>query len=158
MKKPMLFGAIALALVAIIVGLGVSGTVNIPGLTPKKKVPNNLYGAGAERLYAEVKEPAVPRQAAKKLEQVVEKKKTEPRLDELKGAKKVAKLWNVMEPQRVADIAKTWKDEELAQVLSVMQAEQAALVLSAMQPERAAKLSREIGRLASLTTAPPQGS
>jgi len=151
MKKGIIIGIAVLVVGGGVVGLGIAGVINIPGLTPKKKAGKNLYGAGAELLYGEKKDPnplAVKKQPEKPIEPPVHAKPEPPKPDALKGAKKIAKLWNSLEPPKVVEISKAWKDPDLALVLSNMEAERAAQVLATMDAGRAGRLSQEIQKIA----------
>lgn len=160
-KKPVfLIGALVpLVVGGAVVGLAMTGTIKIPGLTPKKAAANiygqaNLYGesqAGGEALAiesdAKAKEEAPkPPTAPPTLAITTE----EPATDPDAGAKKLAKLWNVMETNTLKEIAPQFKDQELALIVSKMETEKAAALLAVMDPKRAAIISREIQEIGSI--------
>jgi len=165
-KKPVfLIGALVpLVVGGAVVGLAMTGTIKIPGLTPQKAAANiygqaNLYGesqAGGDALAIESeakakeetegekvpKPPAAPPKLAITTE--------EPATDPDAGAKKLAKLWNVMETTTLKEIAPQFKDQELALIVSKMETEKAAALLAVMDPKRAAIISREIQEIGSI--------
>jgi hypothetical protein len=67
-----------------------------------------------------------------------------PTTDPAQGVRKVAKLWNELEPEKLQEIVADWKDPELAKVLARMEVEKVAELLSVLPPDRASKLSRAI--------------
>lgn len=135
MKKVILIVLPLLIIGGSVVGLGMAGVVNIPGLTPKKK-------------------PA-PTVAAKKIEEkkapAPKKPKPAPTVkaaDPTKGEEAVAKLWNEMDMKALLPITEKWKDAELAAILSKMDNEKVVELLSAMKAERAVTLTRAIKKIA----------
>ncbi|MBV6459861.1 MAG: hypothetical protein HONBIEJF_03015 [Fimbriimonadaceae bacterium] len=151
-KKGLIVGVIGLVVIGgSVVGLGIAGVLNIPGLTPMKKAGKNLYGAGADVLYGEKKDAPPPlalkKPPAKKPEPEAPKP-IPPKPDKIKGAKKIARVWNSLEALKVVEISRAWKDTELALVLSNMESEKAAQVLASMDAGRAGKLSQEIQKIA----------
>lgn len=145
MKKVLLV-VIPLLLIGGVAGLGLMGIINIPGLTPKKKLGKNLYAA--EALYGEKKDVVAEKPKKKPKKPPVIARVEPPKPDLLKGAKKIAKLWNEMEPKQVIAIAKDWKELDFARVLSNMEGTKASAILAELEPARASKLSREIQKLA----------
>lgn len=78
-------------------------------------------------------------------------KEPEPETNPELGAKKLAGIWNNLEPADIVRISATYKDPDLALVLSKMDAEKVAAVLSEIKDnKRAAKISQEIQNLASI--------
>ncbi|HRJ27483.1 MAG TPA: hypothetical protein PLO61_08255 [Fimbriimonadaceae bacterium] len=150
MKKALLIG-LPVLLIGAVIGLGVLGIVPIPGLSPKKKPGANLYAAN--KMYGEAKEalPEKPKaiaRAAPPKPKPAPPVKEKPQPDPVRGAKRLAKLWNPMQPSEVVAITKDWRESDLALVLSQMESEAASAILAALEPARASRLSREIQRLA----------
>lgn len=146
MKKAALILIPLLAIAGVVVA-GMKGLVKIPGLSPAAKQK------AAAKLYSEEKDPpeSQPAPVAKN-----EKPPKEPAvqvkadvIDEVAGRKKVAKLWNDLEPAKVVAITKSWKDEELAQILVLMDAEKVSQLLSTVDAARAERLSRAVMKVAS---------
>lgn len=144
--KPLLI-VIPIAIIGSIVGAGMTGVIDIPGLTPAKKAakqnkkePPKASASPAPTLDAERSAPAdnTPRSVAKVL--------SDPQL----GNRRLAKLWNEIDTGRLIPILGDWKDRDLALVLAKMDPAKTAEVLAALKPARASKLSRELLRLASL--------
>ncbi len=145
--KKALLVVIPLLLIGGVAGLGLMGIINIPGLTPKKKLGKNLYAA--ESLYGEKKDEVAEKPKKKKPKKPLVIAKVEaPKPDLIKGSKKIAKLWNEMEPKQVIAIAKDWKELDFARVLSNMEGTKASAILAELEPARASRLSREIQKLA----------
>jgi cell division septation protein DedD len=161
---------IALVVPLLIVGGGLgaayAGVVKIPGLklpgmktktvasnyTDKDDKAADLYtdkdDKATELAKADVKEPEVTIEPDPK---PLVTKEPEPITDPELGAKKLAGIWNNLEPSDIVRISAAYKDPELALVLSKMDAEKVAAVLSEItDSKRAAKLSQEIQNLASI--------
>lgn len=147
----------------LVVGAAMTGMVNIPGLTPAKKK------AGAEAQYASDKDPKTDKTAAKK-DAKPEKAKPiapppkaavktlAPKTDPEIGYKKVAKLWNAMDAQKIKEqIGKGWKDAELARIFLKMDNDKVAEVLASLEPARATGLLKAIQAEASKAPAPGSG-
>ncbi len=159
MKKIMMI-LIPVLLIGGVVGAGMMGVIEIPGLSPQKKKPPLPYGeAGADVVKKEA--PKADPKPETKSDQKTEAPKTAtvkqdpPKPDLDKGAKKLAKLWNSMQPDKILAMADKWKDPELARVLGFMEVEKAATVLSQMKPDRASKLSQAIQLAASVPKVSP---
>jgi len=145
MKKVIIIVIPLLLLIAGgVVFAAMKGMINIPGLTPKVK-----------------KKPSAPTAEVKK----VEKKKEEPKKEEPKkkppvepppapdmiaGAKKVAKLWNELPPEKLQKVIKDWKNPDLARVIMVMDGEKSSQLLASLDPVQASALSKEVQKQASL--------
>ena len=103
-----------------------------------------MYNGGLMGTKTEAPEPkpnAKPKPAVTK---PVAKKVESPKTDPSQGQKKLARLWNEMEIDKLVGIVANWKDDELAPVLNRMDAEKASQLLAALKPERASKLSKAI--------------
>lgn len=135
-----------------VVAAGILGVINVPGLSPKKRVPPVLYGEAPE-VVVKVKstpEPAPslsivkrkPKPAAPEADAVI--------TDSSQGAKKLAKVWNEIDTAKLVEIAKKWKDDELAQVLASMDPAKSSALLAQMSADRAATLSAAIQKEASI--------
>lgn len=162
MKKAIIF---LLPLVLLGVGgfLVFTGKVKIPGvnLGPKQKA-NDLYAADkANSLYTadkDGKSTAVAKnEPPKKETPKKDDKKTPPKVvvDAFEnkpevGQKKLAKLWNEMEPTTLSGITKDWNEKDLAGILVRMDTAKVAEFLSSLDPKRASKLSRELQKQASI--------
>jgi hypothetical protein len=118
-----------------VVGLGLAGVVNIPGLTPKKKP------------VAATKEPEKPKPKVTKRESPPETKATAS--DPVKGYEAVAKLWNELEGPKLLAVTEKWKDQDLAPILMRMDPDKVVELLALVPPDRANRLSRAIQALAS---------
>lgn len=147
MKKVAMILVPVLAIGGVVVA-GKLGVVKIPGLSPAAKQK------AAAKLYSEEKDPAESKPAPeaksnpKPKDPPVVQVKADV-IDEVAGRKKVAKLWNDLEPAKVVAITKSWKDEELAQILVLMDAEKVSQFLSTVDAARAERLSRAVMKVAS---------
>jgi hypothetical protein len=129
--KKILFIAGPLLAIGVVVGLGMTGIVPIPGLTPTKKKSH------AAALYAEQKEAPVVRKDPPKTEPA---KPAGPNLE--KGRQELAKVWNELEPTAIVAIVEKWTDEDVAQQLKYLDTEKSAAVLALLKPDRASKVSK----------------
>jgi len=168
--------AIIFLLPLVLLGVGgflvFTGKVKIPGvnLGPKQKA-NDLYAADkANSLYTADKDGKAPTGAKDGKSTAVAKneppKKETPKKDDKKtppkvvvdafenkpevGQKKLAKLWNEMEPTTLSGITKDWNEKDLAGILVRMDTAKVAEFLSSLDPKRASKLSRELQKQASI--------
>ena len=134
---------VPIVLICAIVGAGMTGMVNIPGLTPVKKTKPKV-----EPKKAAPTVQAAPRLSKKKPtnKAVVEKILT----DDDQGRKRLAKLWNEIPTEDLLKIVTPWKDKELAAILLKMDTVKVAEMLTLIPPDRSSKLSREIQSLASI--------
>ena len=133
MKKVMLF-LIPVLIAGAVVGLGLAGVVNIPGLTPKKKP--------VAKVAAKVVKP--------KPKAKVEEKDDKPKIsgDPGKGFETVAGLWNEMPTPKLLEITAKWRDEDLSPILLRMEPEKVVEYLGLLKAERAASLTKAIQKLA----------
>ncbi len=144
------------ALLAVVGGVlfaGWKGMTRIPGITPAKKAAaaQALYGEQAAAKAAEAtKKPEAKKQQPPKADAQGPKRQEPPKADLAKGRKKLAKLWEQMEPKRLAEVIADWRDDEAAPVLALMDNGKVAGLLGQLEPKRASKLSREIQKVASL--------
>ncbi|MFM9872800.1 MAG: hypothetical protein ACKVQS_04960 [Fimbriimonadaceae bacterium] len=151
--------AVVLPLILIggAVGAAYAGLLKIPGLklpgmkaktvasnyTDKDDKPSKIDKTQPDATI----EPDTPEPEQQKLVT----KEPEPVTDPELGAKKLAGIWNNLEPSDIVRISSTYKDPDFALVLSKMDAEKVAAVLSAITDnKRAARLSQEIQNLASI--------
>lgn len=76
--------------------------------------------------------------------------KSDPKLDvdPVAGQRKLATVWQKLDPAAILQIVDKWKDEDLALQLSVMPEKQVGEILSQMKPARASALSLRIQRIA----------
>ena len=143
---------VPVVLVAAVAGLGFTGVINIPGLTPKKVIKN------ANLAYAQADEKSVSK-PTKALAQIPAKKedpkpeKAVPKVakkDPDQGADTLATVWNEIKTPELIKISANWKDDELAKVLGHMDNSLVAKFLDEMakggeskpNPVRASKLSK----------------
>lgn len=118
------------------------GMINIPGITPKKKVANQLYQEGKEpEPSGEVQNPT----------EEPETKKPEPPAEPLEdpklGQAKVAALWNEMDEATLEKLIADWKDDDLAPILAAMSGEKVTKLITRIaqsNPKRASSLTRAI--------------
>jgi hypothetical protein len=145
---------IALALLAfaiiagIVLGLGYSGKIYIPMISPGKKKPVSKK--------SNLKKPATTApqkktQTAPEEEQAIVQKKEVPKtkFDSKSGASKLAEAWAEVPAEKLVEITNSWKPVELAEVLSEMEADKVAALLALVKPSRASDLSRQLRILGS---------
>jgi hypothetical protein len=147
---------IPVVIIAIIAGLGFSGVINIPGLTPAKKAKNAQAGYADKDDKLAQNKAATPTAPPKKQEAP---KKEPPKVAELpkknpdQGADALAAVWNEIKIPELAKITANWKDEDLVKVLMHMDTDKVAKLLTQIatgdsaakidpKPERASKLSK----------------
>ena len=125
-----------------VVGLAMTGKINIPGLTPKKKAIAPLAANKPDP------KKAVP--PPKKEEAPVDETPapTTQTVDKA-GATKLAEVWNEIPTENLLKVVAKWKPAELAVVLNEMDSEKTAALLGAMKPEMASKVSLELKKVAS---------
>ncbi len=150
---------VPLLLVGGTAGAAFAGIIKIPGLkipgAKAKSVANytDKDDNPSELAKNEKKEPEASIEPEKEstAPEVKIVKEPEPVLDPEVGAKKLAGIWNNLEPADIVRISAAYKNPELALVLSKMDAEKVAGVLSEIKDaKRAAALSQEIQHLASI--------
>jgi hypothetical protein len=163
----LMMAIIPVLIIAIIAGLGITGTINIPGLTPKKAQKNAIaaYTDKDEKLGKN--KPATATLTKKPEEPKKDPPKTGPvRKDPELGADALATVWNEVKIPELVKITSNWKDEDLAKVLVHMETEKVAKLLGQIangdpeakidpKPERASKLSKILqdqGSLVKLTS------
>ncbi len=153
--KAMMPVIIILALVGAVVGAGMAGVVNIPGLTPQKKVAKKEDPKDAKKKEAapvkKTKAPELPGAAPKKKDET-----PKPTIDPEQGAQKLASFWNEVDVKKLEDITKDWKEPDVAKVMAKMDAAKVSEWLSAMPAARASKLSKILQQNASVI--PPEGA
>lgn len=127
-----------------VVGLAMTGKINIPGLTPKKKV---IPPAAAK----EKPKPVVP-QKPEEPEAVTAKAPSPESIKQ--GAVKLAEIWNEMPSDKLSKVVEKWKPSDLAVVLNEMDPAKVADVLGTMKEQTASTVSQELRKVAAL--APPE--
>ncbi len=132
MKKMLVF-MVPVLIAGAVAGLGLAGVVNIPGLTPKKKVATKVT-------------PKVEKPRAKPKPKADEKPKVTG--DPIKGFETVAGLWNEMPTPKLLDITAKWTDKDLGPILLRMDPDKVVDYLGQLKADRAASLTREIQKLA----------
>jgi hypothetical protein len=134
LNKVIMIVVLLLVLGGAVVGLGMAGVVQIPGLTPKKKAPAPVVEAIVEKKPVVKKEP---------------KPQPTPKTDDPeKGHIAVAELWNEMDLKALLPLTDKWREAELAPILAKMDTEKVVELLSQMKPERAVVLTRALQRIA----------
>ncbi len=150
MKKILLIVLPILVLVGAFVGLAMAGIIKIPGLTPKKKSPPNLYAQAKESDGSQTEVASPPAKQETKKPQTAKVASNEPERDPSKGAKKLAQLWNNVSTPKLVELTKGFKDNELAVILNNMDPEKVAELLGQLDSTRSARLSRELQKVASI--------
>jgi len=152
--KPVVLIIVVALIGGLVVGAGMTGIVNIPGLTPTKKKTNAnaLYASDKDKdktdPKADAKKDAKPEKVKPTtpppapVEEEPEAKITE---DPSLGYKKVAKLWGAMDAAKIKEqISKGWKDADLACIFNKMDTGKVAEVLALLEPAKALKLTKAI--------------
>lgn len=163
--KKLLFVLLPIIILGIGAGLVFSGVIKIPGLNlgPQKKKAASLYTSDKDNPAVKGKTPP-KKNEPKKTEAPKDTAKKEPEKPKTpdKGAavvlenkpelgnKKLAKLWNELDPTALKDITKDWKEKDLAGVLMKMDNGKVAEFLGILEAKRASNLSRELQKQASL--------
>lgn len=149
--KPVVLIIVVALVGGLVVGAGMTGIVNIPGLTPAKKKSGAaaLYGdKGADGMYAADKDDPKKKEAAKKPAKpkaTPAKAVVAPTIDPTLGYKKIAKLWNSMDAAKIKEqIDKGWKEKELACIFNKMDTSKVAEVLALLDQPKALKLTKAI--------------
>lgn len=168
MKK--MFMVLPVLILAIGAGLVMTGVINVPGISPskgKKKAAANYAsdkdGKAATGTkggkVADAKKP-VNKKSTTPPPTSTNKTTTPPKVDATvavknpeMGVKKLAKLWNEMEPAALKDITKDWKDKDLAAILVKMDTAKVAEFLGILDSKRASSLSHELQNQASIVPA-----
>lgn len=153
---------VPVVIIGAVVGLGMSGIVNIPGLSPKKKpkVAAAMYSDKDAPPKSEKKAPPKKKVQPPKAKVKVQKITKDPAL----GAEALASVWNEVKVPELAKITATWKDEDLAKVLVKMDTDKVAKLLGQLakgdpelkipaNPTRASNLSKRLQELGSLVVA-----
>jgi len=153
MKKILLF-IVPLVLIGGVIAAGMFGMIPIPGLSPSKKKPSSLYLNGERDMpLPGADNTATTRPTStenrKSVAKPARKSPNEASVNPLKGAKKLAKLWNELPSGKLAEISKGWKVDDLALVLANMDAQKVAEFLSSIDAKRASELSMQIQSLGS---------
>lgn len=117
--------------------LGKLGIVNIPGVTPPKKVAKAEKEKKATQTAAKKpkKRPAEP-----EIEATV--KPVEPQTNPNQGHAKIAKLWNEMEVGVLKSLTADWKDSDLAPILQRMDNTKVAEFISLIAEKDAKRADR----------------
>ncbi|MCH8273675.1 MAG: hypothetical protein IH851_02690 [Armatimonadetes bacterium] len=140
------------------VGLGYSGIVNIPGISPEKKVKQSVEDAEetaedqdsekedkTEKPSEDSETPAVAEKAAPETPPPAPPEATPPpRRD---GTERLAQLWSTMDSEDVVKILDNWQDGDVLLVLVKMEDKKLAAILSALPADRAARFSKGIKAL-----------
>lgn len=131
-----------------VLGLAHFGVINIKGITPKKPAPvAKADGKDANPEVAVKKAPPKPKPQASAPALETE--------DPVKGAKKIAAVWESVPPDQLSKIIANYKDPDLAAIFNVMDEDVVAKVLALMKPDRASSISKAMQKLAEKVKAPP---
>jgi hypothetical protein len=163
--------AVPVLLIVGVVGLGLAGVVQIPGLTPAKK---SLKKASAVYEDKDDKKLAANLGSKKPIARNSEPPKAKPKLvakttDPEQGAEALAAVWNEMKVPELASITKTWSEADLAKVLMHMDTDKVAKFLAGLvkgdptakitpNPTRASNLSKKLQALSSVIPSEDAGS
>lgn len=150
-----------IVIIGIVAGLGFSGVIQIPGITPKKaaKAGAAMYAQKDDKPLAQ-KAPATtapPKPSDKTTAPPKKVADSKPvKKDAEQGADALAGVWNDVQTPQLLKIADKWKDDDFARVLSHMDSSKVAEILESLaqtKPERASKLSRTLQDLGSVVKA-----
>ncbi len=141
-NKGLMIGLILLVVfvtVGVVFGLAMSGKINIPGITPKKKpIPA-----------AVAKPKAAPSPKTETPAKAKDESKTPVVTSVKQGAVKLAEVWNEMPTSNLVMVVEKWKPSDLALVLNEMDPAKVAEVLAAMKPKVASDVSEQLRAIAS---------
>lgn len=141
-KKGLIIG-LALLIVFIaagaVFGLAMAGKINIPGISPKKKVAPP----------ADKKEKTKPKIQTKPKDPVVADDTPATKTIDKQGAQKLAEVWNEMPTDKLVKVIDKWTPNDLALVMNEMDSTKAADILGTLQPKKASEVSIELKRIAS---------
>lgn len=145
-------------IIGVVAGLGFSGVIQIPGITPKKaaKAGAAMYAqkddkALAQKGPATTAPPKTPDKTNPPPKKVTDSKAAKK--DAEQGADALATVWNDVQTPDLLKIAEKWKDDDFARVLAHMDSSKVAEILESLaqtKPERASKLSRALQDLGSV--------
>ncbi len=148
MKLGIIIASVVVAL-GLVLGLGFTGVLKIPGITPKKSTANATQEDAPKEEVAKTNQET--NSQSPKAKNPKTKNPDAPSPNSKDGSERLAKIWSLLDAETVGEILKGWSDEEAISVLTKMDDKKLAEVLSALPPERAAKLSQRIKNL-------PQGT
>lgn len=152
MNKMVMF-LVPVLVIGGILGAGMAGVVDIPGVTPKKSKPKaaDTEPAPDEATPADetAQAPQEPEPEPEPETAAPEQVATAPTTDPVLGEKKIAALWTEIDTAQLVKIIADWKDPELATILRRMDPSKTAELLSAIDQKRASALSREIQKQSS---------
>lgn len=164
MKKIVLILVLVLLIAGGVGGyLVFSGKVYVKGISPKKIVPQldskSLKGGFVDTWTGK----AIPRidtatADLKKKAAAVKppEKKVEIKMNDEKGEKKLAALWESIDTEKLVKITEKWPPNDLAKILVRMDEETVSKYLAALEPTKAAMLSTAIRTRAA--TPPPDSA
>lgn len=151
-------------LILAVVGLALTGIINIPGLSPKQKAKVAALNYTADKDAATKDKKAKPPTAKKGTPPKPKVKVTLMEKDAKKGAEALAEVWNEVKIPELTQITASWKDEDLAKVLVYMDTGKVAKFLEQISkgdepkvkgnPARASNLSKRLQELGSIVLAP----
>jgi hypothetical protein len=144
-KKGLIIGLVLLIVfiaVGAVFGLAMAGKINIPGISPKKKVTPP----------ADNKSKTKPKLPTKPKEPVVADETPVVKTFDKQGAQKLAEVWNEIPTEKLVKVIDKWTPNDLALVMNEMDSTKAADVLGTLEPKRASQVSLELKRIASQVT------
>lgn len=150
MKFLIIICVVVVVVGGLLIGLAYSGTITIPGITPKKQAKSG----STEEQVAEEK-PSGNVTEVKQPEEVIENtpppasqpKAEEPPSIQKDGTERVAKIWSSMDTDALVKLLETWEDGDALLVIAKMEDKKLAELLSALPSERAARLSKGLRTL-----------
>lgn len=130
-------------------------TAGGPAKTAKAEPAKKEQAGGKTQTAAKAPAPAAPSRPRTQARRPANPAPVRPpraaaQTDPALGAKKIAKVWERIEAERLAEMVKDYRDPDLAQIVVRMDPRKAADLLSTLEPARAARVSQEMQRLASI--------
>ena len=163
--KPLLF-VVPVVIVATVAGLGLTGKINIPGLSPKppvKSAPKGSDQIKAGKLVASNDQSKTKPTSAPIKADETKKPKANSKItkDPEQGADALATVWNEIDTPELIAISRNWKDDELVRVLTHMDNDKVAKFIDELakgdpdsnvkgDPLRASKVSKALQDLGSI--------
>lgn len=129
----------------LFLGLAYSGTITVPGITPKKQAKSNRAEEQPSGNVTEIKQPEAVIEPPAPL--VPQPKAEEPPNIQKDGTERVAKIWSSMDTDALVKLLETWEDGDALLVIAKMEDKKLAELLSALPAERAARLSKGLRML-----------
>ncbi len=134
----------------LFIGLAYSGTITVPGITPKKQAKTDQIELqiAEEEPSGNVTEVKQPKEVIESTPPPVSQPKAEePPSIQKDGTERVAKIWSSMDTDALVKLLETWEDGDALLVIAKMEDKKLAELLSALPAERAARLSKGLRML-----------